>query len=168
MGKSAAKGPPAPLSDGKPPAPKSYRGTYERGVDGSIRVLLPKEWREVGDTTFLVMVWPLVGPAEYLSILPPGPAAKLHAKLEDIPLSDTEGTALARTIASRSYEIKLDDYGRLPIPVMAAKAVGIEEKVSLVGVFTRFELWSPERHTAAMSRPEFIAQVEKSLAARSI
>ena len=130
--------------------------------------MLPSEWRALGETRFLLVVWPLVGPAEYLRALPPGSAAKLHAKLEDLPLSDPQGTVLARAVASRSYEISLDRFGRLPIPEPAARAVGIQDKVSLVGEFTRFELWNPDRYAEAMARPENIAQVQQALDSRSI
>ena len=130
--------------------------------------MLPSEWRAAGESHFLCLVWPLVGNPEKLVLLPPGPAAKLHANLEDMPLSDVEGSALATAVAGRSYEIKLDGFGRLPIPEAAAKAVGIKDRIRLVGGFTRFDLWNPGRHDTAVARPEFVAQVERGLASRRI
>lgn len=148
--------------------PAPYHGSYERVVDKSGRVLLPNEWREVGETCFLCLVWPLVGEPEYVRVLPPRQVEKLFEKLNDLPLSDEEGNALNRAVASRAYKASLDKVGRLPIPEEAMRAAGIEGQVRLVGGFTRFELWNPDRYAACQARPEFIAKVTQGLASLKI
>lgn len=148
--------------------PKPYHGSFERVVDKSGRVLLPNEWREVGETDFLCLVWPLIGEPEYIRVLPPRQAEKLYEKLGDLPLSDEEGNALNRAVASHAYDAKLDGVGRLPIPEGAMKAAGIEGRIKLVGGFTRFELWNPDRYAASEARPEFVAKVTQGLASLKI
>jgi MraZ protein len=163
MGKDTTPHPAAVSSETPPPLPKSYRGRYKRVVDQSHRVLIPSDWRSTPITSFLVVAWPLVGPAEYLAVLPPNQAEKLRLSLDSVPLSDDAGTALARALAHRSYEIQLDDYGRLPIPEAAAQDAGIVDSVYLVGGFSRFELWNPDRFEASISRPENVAQVKQGI-----
>ncbi len=126
------------------------------------------DWRAVGESKFLIVVWPLVRSPEFLQVLPPGPAAKLYSQLGEIPLGNESANVMLRAVTARSYETELDDYGRLPIPEEAAKAVGISGRVMLVGGILRFELWNPDRYRAFMSRSEVIEQVEKSVVAWNI
>ena len=52
MGKQSKSPPAAPASASRSLIPKFYTGKFERVVDQSGRVLLPTEFREVGETSF--------------------------------------------------------------------------------------------------------------------
>lgn len=168
MGNRSKARPAAPSSRSSSLIPKSYNGKFERVVDQSGRVLLPTEYREVGETSFLLVVWPLIGTAEYLVVLPPASARRLQTIVQDLPLSDEGGVKLARALASGCYPARVDDYGRLPIPEAAAREVGIDDRLVLVGGFTRFELWNPERYAAVTSQPDYVTQVKQKIAAHVI
>jgi MraZ protein len=148
--------------------PKFYTGKFERVVDQSGRVLLPTEFREVGENSFLLVVWPLIGKPQYLAALPPATAQRLHTVVRDFPLSDDSGANLSRSLASACYATSVDNYGRLPIPEAAAREVGINDRLILVGGFTRFELWNPNRFAAVISHPDYVAQVKQKIEAHVI
>jgi DNA-binding transcriptional regulator/RsmH inhibitor MraZ len=145
--------------------PKFYSDDFDRVVDASGRVLLPSPWREVGETSFLVVLWPMVGTPSFLRVLPPAHAMKLQSALVDSRLTDPAAMIMARTIGANSIPTQLDSYGRLPIPENAARKVGIKDHVKLVGAVTLFELWNPERYAAQASDPKYIIEVENSLKA---
>jgi len=70
-------------------------------------------------------------------------------KLKAMPYADTKAQALRRLLASKSDQVTLDKSGRLCLPEAMAKAVGIDKEAVLVGMFDRFEIWSPERYSLA-------------------
>jgi DNA-binding transcriptional regulator/RsmH inhibitor MraZ len=168
MGKQSKSPPAAPASACRPLIPNFYTGKFERVVDQSGRVLLPTEFRIVGETSFLLVAWPLIGKPEFLLALPPASAQKLYTTVLDFPISDGGNLRLSRSLGSACYPSCVDNYGRLPIPEAAAREAGIEDRLILIGGFTRFELWNPDRFAAVVSQPDYTAEVRKKLDAHVI
>jgi MraZ protein len=65
---------------------------------------------------------------------------------------------LKRFIGSESVQVTLDKVGRICLPEEMAKAAGIEDKVVLVGLLDRFEIWSPKRYEKVKAADAVMAQ----------
>jgi MraZ protein len=52
---------------------------------------------------------------------------------------------LARYWASATQELEVDRQGRLMVPARMREFAGLENEVTVVGVFDRVELWNPAR-----------------------
>jgi MraZ protein len=144
--------------------PTPYLGQHLRVVDHS-RIILPTEWRIKGaPAEFMIIVWPVVVP-EYLLVLPPSRWEIIQRNLEGLSLTDEQAATVERLMGSRTFKKSLDNYGRLPIPEDASKALGIESQAILVGRMNKFEIWNPSRFTAALDNPDAqqLAEAIKSI-----
>ncbi|MBI3192518.1 MAG: hypothetical protein HYZ36_07630 [Pedosphaera parvula] len=131
--------------------PKYYSSTYRHGVDDKRRVQIPAKWRPDDEGVELTLIlWPnegLQGPC--LRILPPKQMEALMAKIEAMPSADPEAVALRRNIARDSDQASIDKAGRICIPERMAQLAGLEKEAILAGALQWFEIWNPDRYTAA-------------------
>ena len=126
-----------------------YNSVYRNVVDEKRRVQIPAKWRpENGDQRFTLMVWKKSTQQDAcLLVLPPQLMQTLTQKLTAMPFADPRVEALRRLLGSNSDQVPLDSVGRICLPEGMAKAAGIKTQAVLVGMFDRFQIWSPERHT---------------------
>ena len=124
-----------------------FNSYYENIVDEKRRVQVPSAWRRgATETEFLVLLWP-VGPQKKicLMVLPPPAAQRLTERITAMPFGDDRAESLRRYLGRNSQMVTSDKAGRITLPEHMARAAGIEKKVVLVGMFDRFQMWSPER-----------------------
>jgi MraZ protein len=134
--------------------PDSYFGEHSRGVDQSRRVLLPSEWRLKGSpVSFMILLWPMRGP-DRLLVLPPKRWNLMLQNIGTASLTDESAAVVQRFISAHCRPRSLDPYGRLPLPDEASEAAGIVGEAVLVGLFDRFEIWSPERYASVKESAE--------------
>ena len=128
-----------------------YQSLYRHGIDEKRRLQVPAKWRPASpDVEFTLIPWPTGGWKEAcLLVLPPQEREALVQKLKAMPYADSTAQALRRLLASKSDQVTLDKSGRLCLPEAMTKAVGIDKEAVLVGMFDRFEIWSPERYSLA-------------------
>lgn len=125
-----------------------YSSYYENIVDDKRRVQVPSNWRQGAvETAFLLLLWP-GGPQKEvcLMVLPPAAAQRLTDRITAMPFGDERAESLRRYLGRNSAMVTSDKAGRLTLPEHMARAAGIEKKTVLVGMFDRFQMWSPERH----------------------
>ncbi len=124
-----------------------YNSVYRHGVDEKRRIQIPAMWRptEPG-MQFTLIVWPQRTEGPCLRVLPPKEMAELMAALDAMPNGDRNKTILKRIIGSESTQVTLDKAGRICVPDEMARAAGITEEATLVGLLDRFEIWDPARH----------------------
>jgi MraZ protein len=139
--------------------PIYYHSLYKHGVDEKRRVQIPAKWRPAQeDTKLMLMLWRKTGQAEAcLLVLPPDLMKGLAKKLSEMPFSDPKAEALRRLLGTNSDSVTLDKGGRICIPEGLATAAGITKDAVLVGMWDRFQIWSPERHAAASVLDEALA-----------
>jgi MraZ protein len=123
-----------------------YTGSFEHGVDGSFRVMVPAGWRLSDKDALLTMIpWPLKCP-DHLLVLPP---ERWQIALENLKsgfsLTSTQGALVQRVFASSAVRKKLDDAGRLCLGEKLAGIIGVTNKAALVGGIDKFEIWEPGR-----------------------
>ena len=127
--------------------PTYYNSEYKHGVDEKRRVQIPAKWRPAESGIELtVVLWPKAKEGPCLRVLRPDQMAKLMRDLDAIPNADPSKGALKRFLGSHSEQVALDKVGRICLPERLAKVVGIGAEAVLVGLFDKFEIWSPERY----------------------
>ena len=135
-----------------------YKGTFFHGVDDQRRVQVPAKWRPANlDTEFTVIEWPKHQAGVCLCVMPPHEVEKRMAEIDALPSDDPDKGRLRWLICSESESVTLDKSGRLCLPEDMMKAAGIVKEAVLVGVWNRFEVWSPERHKSAKTEHSVMA-----------
>lgn len=120
---------------------------YEHGVDEKRRLSIPAAWRDPdAEMTFTLFVWDKGGQPPCLLALPPEVMRKLRQQLDALPFGDRESETLLRLLGSQSAKVTVDKAGRICLPDQLAKAAGIEDKAILVGMISRFQIWSPKAY----------------------
>ena len=94
----------------------------------------------------MLVLWP-GGPQKEicLMVLPPAAAQRLTDRITAMAFGDAQVESLRRYLGRNSQMVMSDKAGRITLPEHMARAAGIEKEVVLVGMFDRFQMWSPER-----------------------
>src|SRR5262245_41074604 len=139
---------------------RCYNSYFDNVVDEKRRVQIPSNWRKgQNETEFMLVIWSTSTQKDAcLLVLPPDAADKLRSRITSMPFGDAHAEALRRVLGRKSHMVTSDKAGRLTLPEHMAKAAGIENKVVLVGMFDRFQIWNPERLTAVAEGDEALAQ----------
>jgi MraZ protein len=137
-----------------------YNSCFENVVDEKRRVQIPSQWRKgQHEVEFMLILWPS-GPVKdaCLMVLPPPVAEKLRQKITSMPFGDSQAESLRRFLGRKSQMVPSDKSGRITLPEHMAAAAGVKEKAVLVGMFDRFQVWSPERFEATTEADDALAQ----------
>lgn len=135
-----------------------FTGRFEHGVDGSHRVMIPREWRPAdGKTVFTILPWPLKRP-DHLLVLPPERWQSAQQRLKTgFSLTNTHGAVVQRAVAGSAVRKPLDDAGRLCLGEKLTALLGLSGKAGLVGCLDRFEIWEPGKLEETMGAIEQVA-----------
>ena len=135
--------------------PARYLAEYDHGVDDKRRVQVPAKWRppEGEQDGFEIMLcqWQLPGQPPCLLALPPAACQEMDARIRALPFGDPEAEKLRRILSGISDVVTLDSAGRICLPQKLAEAAQIKTKAMLVGMWDRFQLWSPENYALVKS-----------------
>ena len=139
--------------------PTYYNSLYQHGVDEKKRrVQIPAKWRpSKPDVEFTLILWPKAKEGPCLRVLPPKEMAELMRDINAMPNGDPNKVVLKRFIGTESIQVSVDQAGRICLPEEMAKAAGIKDQATLVGLLDRFEIWSPERFAAVKSSDAVMA-----------
>ena len=120
-----------------------FVGTFRHSVDDKNRVAIPAKWRAAarGSQEFYV----LPDPKSCLVVLPASAMEKMLERADDISIGEYERRDVLRLISSRAHGTPCDNQGRVSLTEELLKHAGIEKDAVLVGVLTKFEIWSPSR-----------------------
>ena len=135
-----------------------FVGNYRHLLDPKKRLTIPSVWREQVGLPAQVYVIPGLN-QPFLSVYPAREMARRTEKFRGLSQADVVGRQFLRAIASRSDLAGWDAQGRIRVKDELMDFAGIKSEVVLVGVFERFELWSPEKwkqqqeSSAATSNP---------------
>jgi MraZ protein len=120
-----------------------FVGTFRHAVDDKNRVAIPAKWRAAarGSKEFYV----LPDPKSCLVVLPASAMERMLERADDISIGEYERRDVLRLITSRAHGTPCDKQGRVGLTEELLKHAGIEKDAVLVGVLTKFEIWSPSR-----------------------
>ncbi len=140
----------------------TYNGQFSHGLDEKRRLQIPARWRPAsGEMQWTALLWPKGGlQGHYLVVLTAENHARVMAKLNQASLADEKASAVMRYFSRNSGELVMDKVGRVVLPETLAKAAGIDKEAVLVGMWERFEIWSPERFQQAATQEDQVAPLE--------
>lgn len=120
-----------------------FFGTFRHAVDDKNRVAIPAKWRAAakGSKEFYV----LPDPKNCLVVLTASAMEKMLERADDISIGEYERRDVLRVIASRAHGSPCDSQGRIGLTDQLLQHAAIEKEAVLVGMLTRFEMWSPQR-----------------------
>jgi MraZ protein len=133
-----------------------FKGTYTHRIDAKGRLPVPAAFRRalVQEGAASIVVTQV---DQCLAAYAPSEWARLEHHLRALPAFSRPVKALTRLLMSRAADCELDVQGRILLPAPLRAAAGLEREALVVGVLTRFEVWSPERWAT------FVAESEKLL-----
>jgi MraZ protein len=118
-----------------------FKGTYHHRIDSKGRLPVPAAFRRsLGDEARVVVT--LLD--QCLAVYPPAEWSKLEAQLAALPAFSKPVKALTRLLASRAADCEIDVQGRILLPPALRQAAGLTRDAVVVGVLSRFEVWTPE------------------------
>lgn len=126
------------------PSKTIYVGQFRHVLDAKNRLTIPSRWRFAGDEVGEVYL-ALPNPGGYVSVLPPSEVEKLHQKVSEKALSDTEAQEFLNRFFAVAHSFGCDKQGRVNLTAELLKHAGISGEAVLVGTMTKFNIWSPDR-----------------------
>lgn len=125
-------------------------GEYTHTLDPKKRLAIPAKIRkELGDGAVLTR-----GLNNCLSLYPMHQWQKMTEKLSQLPagLGDTRG--FQRLQFSSAIEVEFDQLGRILVPDYLKQYAALKQRVAIVGVNDRIEIWDEERWGAYKNEVE--------------
>jgi MraZ protein len=120
-----------------------FFGTFRHAVDEKNRVAIPAKWRAAARSSKEFYVLP--DPKNCLVVLTASAMGKMLERADDISIGEYGRRDVLRVIASRAHGSPCDGQGRIGLTDELLRHAGIGKEAVLVGMLTRFEIWSPER-----------------------
>jgi MraZ protein len=150
------------LTTAAPMPPVTYNGQFVHGIDEKRRLQIPAKWRPAsGEMEWRALLWPKAGnQGHYLVVLTLETHNRVMQKINAASLADEKALAVMRYFSRNSGDLVMDKAGRVVLPENLAKAAGIEKEAVLIGMWERFEIWSPERFSTTAAQDDAVAPLE--------
>ena len=117
-----------------------FLGEYNYTIDDKGRLTIPAKFRQPLMSGLVVTR----GLDRNLAIYPLDEWRKLVQKIDQLPHGDPAARTLRRLIYSGASDAEPDSQGRVNIPAYLLEYSRISKDVTVVGLNTYIELWSPE------------------------
>lgn len=115
-------------------------GEYKHSLDSKKRVAIPAKFRkEIGEKAVITK-----GQDQCLFIYPMNEWEKVAEKLSGLPTGPADTRNFVRLSFSGANDVEIDALGRILIPDNLKEFAGLKEKVVIVGVYRRLEIWNEE------------------------
>lgn len=125
-------------------------GEYQHTLDSKKRLAIPAKLRkEFGERAILTR-----GLNNSLFLYPLERWQRLTEKLEHLSVGQADARTFQRLQFSGAAEVELDQLGRILIPDYLKNYAGLKQKVTIVGVNDRLEIWDEERWVNYKSEAE--------------
>ncbi|MFA4890324.1 MAG: division/cell wall cluster transcriptional repressor MraZ [Candidatus Paceibacterota bacterium] len=125
-------------------------GEYKHSLDPKKRVAIPAKFRkEIGKKAVITK-----GLDQCLFIYPVGEWQKVAQKLSELPTGAADSRNFVRNMFSGASDVDVDSLGRVLIPDYLKEFAGLKEKVVIVGVYKRLEIWSEKNWESYKERIE--------------
>ncbi len=125
-------------------------GEYTHRIDPKKRLAIPAKFRkEIGDKAVKTK-----GLDQCLVIYPMAEFEKVAENLSNLPVGKSENRNFSRDIFSGAIDVEIDALGRILIPEYLKNFANLKEKVVIVGVYKRLEIWNEEKWNEYKNRVE--------------
>ena len=116
-------------------------GEYVHTIDPKKRLAVPARMRkELGDQAVLTR-----GLNNCLALYPMSQWHKMTEKLSQLPMGQGDTRGFQRLQFSGAVEVEFDQLGRVLVPDYLKNYAGLRQRVVIVGVYDRLEVWDEER-----------------------
>ncbi|HXG31650.1 MAG TPA: division/cell wall cluster transcriptional repressor MraZ [Thermodesulfobacteriota bacterium] len=121
-----------------------FRGRYEHTMTDKGRISVPSRFREVlrdkyGDETLIITNFD-----KCLAAYPVKEWNDIEKKAADLPQFKQEVISFLRYLMGAAVDCPIDSQGRVLIPQSLRSHAQIKRDVVMIGMLTRFEIWSKE------------------------
>ncbi len=125
-------------------------GEYTHTIDPKKRLAIPAKLRKVfGERAIITR-----GPNSCLFLYPVGEWQKVTDKLGQLSMGQGDTRSFSRLMFSGAMDAELDQLGRVLIPDYLKQYAGLKQRVAIVGVNDRLEIWDEERWTTYKAEAE--------------
>jgi len=129
-----------------------FFGEYRVRIDGQGRIVIPAKLRMLLRNKKRSVVYLSRGLENCLFLFPEKVWANQSEKLKLLPFTKGDPRAFTRLFFSGTYQSKLDNQGRVLVPSNLLQYAGMKERVVIVGVGMRIELWDEGKWEEYFSR----------------
>lgn len=128
-----------------------YVGEYQHQVDEKGRLTIPSKWRlEESKAVYLA----LPNPVGCITVYPPKMLNRLEGKVAELSLGDEKGQKTLMRLFAMADTFECDKHGRMVLSEPLRRQAALEKEAILVGSFTVFHIWQPDRYTHYMQKEE--------------
>ena len=123
-----------------------FRGRFEIKLDPKGRVLLPPAYRQIlpGEHPELIITNNRYQGRSCLHAYPLVEWEKLERRIDKMSSLKTEVQAFSRFYLSGGQAVEVDAQNRILVPQSLRRFAGLDTQAVLVGLGTKFEIWSQE------------------------
>ena len=142
--------------------PVTYNGQFIHGLDEKRRLQVPAKWRPAsGEMQWTALLWPKGGvQGVFLNVLTVETYNRVMSKLNAASMHDENASSVMRYFSRNSGDLILDKAGRVVVPENLAKQAGVGKEAIMVGMWERFEIWSPERYQPTATQEDAVVSMD--------
>jgi MraZ protein len=150
-------------SVGQPIAGAAFMSSVTHSLDPRRRLTIPAGWRDVmgGPRYVYVMPDPVL---RCLNLLPVNVLSEMLPKPKDVGLFNSGVDAAFAALSKHAEHLPLDVQGRIRIRDGLLDWAGLHDKVVLVGMNFKIQLWAPENYPSS----EGVDQAELAAALKAL
>jgi MraZ protein len=123
-----------------------FRGNYSYSIDSKGRIMLPNAMKTTLKENGMDKLIILPGFSQkykYLFLLPKNYSDKIENHLENLKFFDVNAQKIFTFFFGNSFEIELDQQGRIRIPKPLINRLGLEGEVMITGEGDFMKIWLP-------------------------
>jgi MraZ protein len=125
-----------------------FFSTFEKQLDAKRRIVVPLEFRAAATGPFGgVFCFPSIE-ADCLEGGGQALFDQYQALIEEFPFGDPLRLALETTVIGGLVRLSFDTAGRITLPEMICEQFGLDDWVTVVGLGSRFQIWSRDAFRA--------------------
>jgi MraZ protein len=131
-----------------------FQGETAITIDDKGRLSIPTTYRELVARACGNRLVATYNPFEHgsLWLFPPKEWEAVRDQVMALPTAKAVHRNLQLKLVGAAAHLEVDNNGRVLLPPSQRNAAGIEKKAVLLGMGTRFELWSEQAHLAQVRR----------------
>ncbi len=125
-------------------------GEYTHRIDPKKRLAIPSKFRkEIGEKAIITK-----GLDQCLVVYPLTEWERVAENLSKLPTGKSETRNFVRDFFSGATDVEIDALGRILIPDYLKNFAGLKDRVVIVGVYKRLEVWNEEKWNEYKMRVE--------------
>ncbi|MCM8757198.1 MAG: division/cell wall cluster transcriptional repressor MraZ [Candidatus Omnitrophica bacterium] len=121
-----------------------YYGEYRGKIDAQGRLVIPARLRDVIGKGNKRIMYLVRGFEKCLFLFSEKAWSEESARLGQLSLTRSKARAFSRFFFSGVYQTKIDRQGRVLIPEILLNHAGIRDRIVVIGVGNKIEVWSEE------------------------